>query len=86
MEHRVKFRKLTLKDLGRDCRFVPDEDEFEMHSNALVNDVEMLEGVTGLRSDGPHAIVITTDDTLDVLKQRLSPLLQNHWAYLRIEL
>lgn len=65
---------------------MPEEHEFEMHLNALANDSELLEGVNGVRREGSHVIVITTDATLDVLKERLIPLLQNHWAYLRIDL
>lgn len=86
MEHRVEFREITPTDLDRHCRFMPEEHEFEMHLNALANDAEWLEDVTGVRRDGSHAIVITTEATLETLKQRLIPILQNHWAYLRIEL
>lgn len=86
MQHRVVFREITREDLDRHCPFMPEEQEFEMHLNALAQDAEWLEGVTEVRSDGSHAIVVTTDATLDLLKERLVPLLQDHWAYLRIEL
>jgi len=84
MQHRIVFREITENDLNRDCPFMPEENEFEMHLGALANDAEWLEGVTVVHRDGSHAIVVTTDATLDVLKERLIPLLQNHWAYLRI--
>ena len=86
MEHRLEFREINGEDLDSHCRFMPEEHEFEMHLNALANDAEWLEGVTEVRRDGSHAIIVTTDATIDMLKERLVPLLQNHWAYLRIKL
>lgn len=86
MEHRFTFREISPADLDRHCYFMPEEHEFEMHLNALADDAEWLEDVTGVRHDGSHAIVITTEASLETLKERLIPLLQNHWPYLRIEL
>lgn len=86
MQHRVVFREITLEDIDRHCRFMPEEHEFEMHLGALAHDAARLEGVTEVSRDGSHAIFVTTDATLEVLKEKLVPLLQNHWPYLRLEL
>lgn len=86
MEHRVVFREIKPGDLDRHCHFMPEEQEFELHLSALAHDTEWLEDVTGVRRDGSHAIVITTEAPLETLKERLIPLLQDHWAYFRIEL
>ncbi|WP_144409234.1 hypothetical protein [Pseudoxanthomonas suwonensis] len=86
MQHRVVFREITNDDFDHHCHFMPEEHEFEMHLNALAHDAEWLEGVTEVRRDGSHAIIVKTDATLGLLKERLVPLLQNHWAHLRIEL
>lgn len=86
MKHRILFREITPEDLDRYCHFMSEEHEFEMHLGALANEVAWLEGVTEVIRDGSYAIVVTTEATLDVLKERLVPLLQSHWAYLRIKL
>ena len=86
MEHRIVFREITARDIDRHCHFLPEEGEFERHLYALTQEARYLDGVTDVRSDGSHAIVVTTDETLDELKQKIIPLLQRHWAYLRIEL
>lgn len=85
MQHRIVFREITREDIDMHCRFMPEDHEFEIHLNALANDVEWLAGVTEVSREGSNVIVVTTDATLDILKERLTPLLQSHWAYLRIE-
>lgn len=86
MRHRIGFREITPKDLDRHCHFMPEDHEFEMHLGALANEALWIEGVSTVDRDGSHAIMFTTEATEEVLKQRLIPLLQRHWAFLRIEL
>lgn len=86
MKYIFVFREITNDDLDTYCRFMPEEHEFEAHINALAHDIEWLEGVTEVRRDGSHTISIETDTGHDLLKRQLVPLLQNNWAYLRIEL
>lgn len=84
MHHRVVFREITREDLDRNCHFMPEEHEFEMHLVALAQDAERLEGVIEVHRDGSHAIVVETDAPLEAMKERFVPLLQHHWAKLRL--
>lgn len=86
MLYHFVFREITSDDLDNHCHFMPEEHEFEMHMEALAHDIEWLEGVTVVRRDGSHGISVEADTARDLLKKQLVPLLQNHWAYLRIEL
>ena len=83
MQYRVVFREITPNDLDRNCLFMPEDHEFDMHLMAIAQEASWLEGVTEVHRDGSHAIVVTTDAELDVIKERFVPLLQNHWAHLR---
>ena len=84
MQYRFLFREITQADLDKHCPFMPDEHEFEMHLIALSQEALWLQGVTEAHRDGSHAVVVTTDETLEEIKDRFIPLLQNHWAHLRI--
>lgn len=84
MHHRVVFREITCDDLDRHCRFMPEEHEFEMHLRALAQDAAWLEGVAEVHREGSHAIVVATDAPLEVMKERFIPILQSHWAHLRL--
>lgn len=86
MKHRIIFREISHQDLDKQCIFMPEEHDFEIHLEALVNDIKQLECVTDAHRDGSHAIMVVTSSTLDALKKNLIPFLQHHWAYLRIEL
>ena len=86
MRHRIAFREITPEDLDRHCPFMPEPHEFDMHLAALAHEALWVEGVSSVERDGSHAIVVDTDSSEDVLKQRLVPLLQHHWASLRIRL
>ncbi len=84
MLYRVVFREITQEDLDRNCPFVPEAHVFEMYLEAVVHDASCLDGVTEVYRDGSHAIVLTTDAALDVIKERFTPILQDHWAHLRM--
>lgn len=52
----------------------------------LGDSVRWLEGVSDVRRDGSHAMLVNTDALIGLLKEQLVQLLQHHLEYLRIEL
>ena len=85
MDFRLFLREIDLSDIGRDCRYLPDEGEFEMHYQAIADDIATIAGVTSATtSEGNQIHIHTVDADLETLKIELKPFLLHHFQYLRI--
>ena len=85
MEFRAVFRELASSDVSRDCPYMPEPGEFELHFRAIAQDVSALEGVSVVSRQDERTLIITTDGLdLEALKSGLKPVLQCHFQYARL--
>jgi hypothetical protein len=85
MKYEISFRDLNELDINGDCRVIPDFDEFEVHVQAITEDINGLVGIIDVATHGKYCLIVTTQDIdLPTLKLKLKPLLQQHFVYLRI--
>ncbi len=82
MHYNIIFKKVT--DISRECPFLPDEEQFEIHLSAIVEDIKTINGVSSvnLLLDGSVSIV-TTGITQKFFEEQLKPFLSEHFCYLR---
>lgn len=84
MHFRLKFRKITTSDIGRECRYTPEEGDFETHFHAIIQDIEQVTGTISATSLANHQIDVTSDQSLESFKAALKPILQHHFEYIRM--
>ncbi len=85
MNYRVSFREILLSDINLQCPFMPEPEEYEIHFQAIAQDLASLEGVINISSEADRILFITTNSlSLKALKAGLKPILQNHYQYIRM--
>ena len=45
MEYSLTIRRIVESDLGHNCHFLPEYYDLDMHLNALMEDIESINGV-----------------------------------------
>jgi hypothetical protein len=84
---RVSFRQIEIADIGGDCRFFPEEGEYERHLEHAREDIGTIVGVTSAQAPGNNQIIVSVDGMdLEGFKVALKPILQDHFQALRISL
>lgn len=86
MQHRFTFRRTTQADVNWASDAAPDDEQFEFRMEAMASDAQWIEGVTESRRVGQFEIMISSHEELEVVKEKLVPLLRHYWDYLRIVL
>ena len=85
MNYRLVFRKITAQDINASCPFLPGDEEYDIHFDAIVGDIETIDGVISvdLLADG-SVRVFTADMAMETLKKQLKPFLSQHFIFLRL--
>ncbi len=85
MNYRLIFRKITSQDIDASCPFLPSDEEYDVHFDAIFEDIETINGVTSvsLLADG-SVRVATVDMAMETLKKQLEPFLSQHFPFLRL--
>lgn len=80
----LSFRQIEQSDVDRDCRFLPESHEYEMHLQAIIEDIGALNGVTSVKVDENDIFVNAEHHDMQSFKSVLKPLLQCHYCFLRL--
>lgn len=83
MNYRLLFEKPG--DISRDCPFLPDDEEYEMHLSAVIGDINGIDGVLDVKQHSDGAVIVVTDGmSKDIFKEKLAPFLSEHFCCLRL--
>jgi hypothetical protein len=84
MNYRLTIRRPDESDLGRDCPYLPDDEEFVNHCEAMLQDIKEIPGVNEAKAEKEDELVLETQFTDSAeLKARLMPLFQREFGYVR---
>lgn len=85
MNYRLVFRKITSQDINARCPFLPGDEEYDVHFDAIVGDIKTINGVTSvnLLADGSVRLD-TADMAMETLKKQLEPFLSQYFSLLRL--
>ena len=84
-EFRIKVRPVTEADRSIDCLFVEaDQDAYELHSNALVEDIGNIKDVASayLRD---NIVIVQTSLEEQTLKDAMETYFRREFCYVRYE-
>ena len=83
---KLSLRHIQLSDIGPDCPYFPEEGEYEMRFNAIVEDIEAIDSVASAVASGSNEITVSiTDLDLKDFKEALKPFLLRDYQYLRLD-
>ncbi len=80
MKYRLQIRRINESDLGAECPFMPEEDDFEIYLHALIEDVKSIEVVVSVSLDSDCLeIEIKSEDDFNTLRQKTKEILINQF-------
>ena len=84
MKFCLKVRPFEEKDICSKAPFMPNPDNFEMYLQAFIEDIQMVETVSGVSTDGENlSFVIETQSSKQELLELMKPLFQRYWDKIR---
>lgn len=84
MKFYLTVRPFEEKDICSDTPFMPNPDNFEMYLQAFIEDIQMVETVSGVSTDGKDlSFVIETQSSEQELLELMKPLFQRYWDKIR---
>lgn len=84
MKFYLTVRPFEEKDISSDTPFMPNPDNFEMYLQAFIEDIQMVETVSGVSTDGENlSFVIETQSSKQELLELMKPLFQRYWDKIR---
>jgi hypothetical protein len=85
MQVRLTFRELAAAEATPTCPFVPEQEEYERHFSAVVEDMRAIDGVIEVVAQDDYTVIVTIGELdLEGFKAGLKPILQHNFCYLRI--
>lgn len=80
----LTVRPFEEKDISSDTHFMPNPDNFEIYLQAFIEDIKMVETVSGISTDGEDLnFVIETQSSEQELLELMKPLFQRYWDKIR---
>ncbi|QDP00235.1 hypothetical protein [Thalassotalea sp. PS06] len=80
MQYKLSVRKVSESDLNVNRPFLPEEENFEMHLSAFIQDIELLEFVTKVQKSGDKLfITLDQEANFEQLHAEAKRLLNNSY-------
>ncbi|MUJ29737.1 hypothetical protein GNP73_17365 [Aliivibrio fischeri] len=84
MKYKLGLRPINESDIGIDCPFMPENENYDSYVSAFVEEINNLEIVKeAIESEGCAIIELENNVSLDVLRESLKSLHQSFWELLR---
>ena len=85
MKYKLPIRKINESDIGADCPFMPEDDDFDMYLDALKEDIQNLDVVISLIQEDRNLIFeIESELAFPLLHSSIKDLLANqYWTKLK---
>lgn len=85
MSFKLSLRSVQSSDLGWECPFLPEEDDYETYFSAFLQDLQSIEGIELVTvADTSEVTVNAKGLDLTGIKAVLKPLLQHYFQSLRL--
>ncbi|PQJ50470.1 hypothetical protein BTO01_24195 [Vibrio jasicida] len=84
MKYKLGLREIIDSDIGYDCPFTPNPEDYSMYVNAFVEDIDSLDFVESAYEENNSIIIeLAPGATIEQLGESSKPIHQKYWEQLR---
>lgn len=80
--YELRVREFEENDIGHDCKFMPDHGSFQMHLDALIEDIFSLEQIAKVENRGDY-IAIESQTELQECEAIMEPVFKRFFCKIR---